>query len=155
MREKELCKKAHHLADQRQAGTDTTPELFLFFTGTGTVHELVCQPLDETEGAQPRIRLTGIIYRVEWASRTQAWNVSEWKCIIDQKPAQKSSLIFAKCRDGGWKKTIAFTKGSMCAIVSLPALLPTQSPLHLHRLLDCTEQKPILASFSFSTPASK
>lgn len=32
----------------------------LFYFGTGTVHELMCQPLDETEGAQPRIRLMGL-----------------------------------------------------------------------------------------------
>lgn len=67
--------------------------VILVFIGTGTVHELVCQPLDETEGAQPRIRLTGIIYRVEWASRMQAWNVSERKCIIDQSPLRDVVLF--------------------------------------------------------------
>ena len=106
-------------------------------TGTGTVRELVCQPLDETEGSQPRIRLTGIIYRVEWASRTQAWNVSERKCIIDQSLLRDVVLFFAKCRaeTGVWKKTIAFYQRLhvCCAIVSSPALLPTQSPLLLHR----------------------
>lgn len=42
-----------------------------------------------------------------------------------------------------------------CSIVRPPALKPTQSPAHLHRLLDFTEHRPVLASFSFSTPASK
>ena len=76
---------------QIRAGADTTHELSFLFssTGTGSAHESVCQPLDETEGAQPTIGLTGIIYRVEWASRTQSWNVSERKCIIDRKPAQR------------------------------------------------------------------
>lgn len=44
----------------------------LFPSGSGTVHEMLWQPLDETEGAKPSIKLIGIIYRAEWASRTQA-----------------------------------------------------------------------------------
>lgn len=33
---------------------------FLCYFGSGTVGELTCQPLDETQGAQPRIRLMGL-----------------------------------------------------------------------------------------------
>lgn len=93
---KELCEKAHRPEDEKIRGCTHHQSCCFFLIGTGTVHELVCQPLDETEGAQPRIRLTGIIYRVEWASRTQAWNVSERKCIIDQSLLGDVVLFFAK-----------------------------------------------------------
>lgn len=138
MREKELCTVSRlTISDHRYGGAESTPELLFFSIGTETVRELVCQPLDETEGDQPRIRLTGIIYSVEWASRTQAWNVSERKCIIDQSLLGDVVLFFAKRRaeTGGLEENNSLYKmlHVCCAIVSYPALLPTSSPLHPHR----------------------
>lgn len=107
-----------------------------FPAGTTTVHKSVCQPLDETEGAQPRIRLTGNIYRAEWASRTQGWNVSERKCIIDQSLLKDVVLFLPSTeQDEGLKENNSLYQrlSVCCAIVSLPAPLPTHSPLHLHR----------------------
>lgn len=74
---------ALHPADQRYAGTDTTL-FYFYFTGTGTVRELVCQPLDETEGAQPRIRLMGLFIELSGLDGCRRGMCQrEEKCIID------------------------------------------------------------------------
>jgi len=59
----------------------------------------------------------GIIYRVEWVSRTQAWNVSERKCIIDQSRLRDVVLFLPNAEMGDWEKTIAFTKSSIYAVL--------------------------------------
>lgn len=103
--------------------------------GLRTARGSVCQLLDETEGAKPGIKIMGIIYRTEWASQTQAWNVSERKCIIDQSLLGDVILFSAKRRAGGLgENNTPYQKLHACCVSELACSSTyAELPLRLHR----------------------